>query len=131
MSEAAIDLASADAYFAPGQHSAAEVWLKFKAQHRAGAVAEAARMLSLDLGRELRAGPREDGTPFREDYAAYEQALWLLLGSPHGDAANGDALAILQGQRDEGNADGTRRRERWSREALRWLGWGGVVMVRS
>lgn len=121
---------NADAYFAPGNHVEAEVWLKFAAAHRAGAIASARRAFE----RELRRAMREDetGTTHRDDFAVFEQALWMLLGSPWADASGGDALGSLTGDAP-GQAASTRadgRRERWSPEALRWLGGDGAVTVR-
>ena len=133
----AISLEKADEYFSPGNHSQAELWRKFTAQHRAGAIAEAKRELERDLARTLAEPVYTPVRPLmrRDDYAVYEQALWLLLSTPVGDASQGDAIAVLTGGlQSEGGAaknDGAHPRERFSPEALRWLGWGGVVTVRA
>lgn len=132
-----INLENANKYFAPGNHAQSELWLKFTAAHRSGAIAQARRMFEMELRRPMRESDPEQfdpASPRRDDYAVFEQALWLLLGSPYGNGAGGDAVAVLQGAVETAEgvssyADG--KRERWSREALRWLGWGGIVTVRS
>ena len=129
-----ITLDNANAYFALGNHTMADTWLKFSDAHRLGAIAHARRMLERELRRPMRETDAE-GDSRRDDLAVFEQALWLLLGSPYGDASRGDAVAILDGRPVDAPAPaddyGTGRRERWSREALRWLGWGGIVTVRA
>lgn len=129
-----ISIESANQYFSTENNVNASVWLKFPEQVRTGAIASAKRMFETELRRPM----KEDEPPYfagmtrREDLAVYEQALWLLLGTPWGDASNGDAISCLQGQSEIALSEAMgKKRERFSPEALRWLGWGGVVLVRS
>lgn len=125
--------ANANAYFAPGNHDKADLWLRFDETRRAGAIATARRMFELELGRKMRE-TETDESRWRDDFAVYEQALWLLLGGPVGDG-RGDVVSILQGAAPAGqNAGGgqsPRGRDRWSLDALRWLGNVGASCVRS
>lgn len=129
-----IDIDNANAYFALDNHAMAETWNKYGLAHRKGAIVHARRMLEQELRRPMRETDA-DGDRRRDDYAVFEQALWLLMGSPYGNAADGDAVAILEGRTVDAAAAadtyGTGRRERWSREALRWLGWNGAYTVRA
>ena len=127
-----IDIDNANAYFAPGNHVQAQVWLKYSAPNRAGAVASAKRLLEWKLGRALDEETETLGR--REDYAAFEQALWLLRKSAFGDSRNGDAVGVLQGKAAQAdNSDAEALRGEFSPEALRWLGVSGtqVMIVRS
>lgn len=126
-----ISAANADAYFAPGNHSQAEIWLKFTAQHRAGAVATARRMFEREFRRALDDSGASDTISYREDYAVYEQALWILLGTPFGDGSGGDAVAILSGETPSESTAGGRKRDRWNPDAIRWLGGTGASTVRG
>ena len=122
---------NADAYFALGSHANGELWLKFAAPHRAGAVATARRMFEREFRRTLDDAGERDTVSYREDYAVYEQALWLLLGTPFGDASGGDAVSVLQGDAEGATEANGRRRPRWSPEAVRWLGGTGASTVRG
>lgn len=124
-----ISIENADAYFSRGNHVRADIWLKFTHEHRAGAVATARRMFEHELKRPLREDETDESLAHREDYACYEQALWLLMGTPVSDAANGDAAGMLLGDAEpQTNSSG--KRPRWSDEALRWFNWGGGVTIR-
>jgi len=122
---------NADKYFAPENHVQSEVWFKFAGAHRAGAVANARRIFEREFRRALDDTGASDTIFYREDFAVYEQALWLLLGSPFGDGSGGDAVSILSGDA-EGVAEANgRRRPRWSPDAIRWLGGTGASTVRG
>lgn len=124
-----ISLANANAYFAPGNNVRSDLWLKFTEEHRNGAIQTARRMFEHELHRKLREDETDESLRHREDYAVYEQALWLLLSTPVSDASTGDAAAMLVGDA-EPQTDGSGRRPRWSDEALRWFNWGGGVTIR-
>ena len=127
-----INLQNANAYFAPGNHDKSDLWLRFDDTRKAGAIASARRMFELELGRRMRETDTDDSR-YRDDFAVYEQALWILLGTPIGDG-RGDVVSILQGAAPAGqNAAGTGPygRDRWSLDALRWMGSVGAAVVRS
>lgn len=126
-----INIDNANAYFAPGNHVQAQVWLKYSGSNREGAVASAKRLLEWKLGRALDEETETLGR--REDYAAFEQALWLLKKSAWGDGRNGDAVGVLQGRASPAAAPQEDVSAEFSPEALRWLGVSGaqVVILRS
>lgn len=128
-----INLENADAYFAPGNHSQAQVWLKYGEKNREGALELAKRTLAREIGREL--DEEKETVTVREDYAAFEQALWLLKKSAFSDSRNGDSLAVLKGHKDGAQAGEPERglAARVAPEALLWLGVQGseVEILRS
>lgn len=82
----AIDKTAADAYFGPTSHVKTGVWMEFSENLRAAAIAQATRQLTTLLG-EAPEIPVDTDDP-HEDWAVYEQALWILVNSravPNGD----------------------------------------------
>ena len=133
---AKIDIDGADAYFAPGKHHQANVWLKFDRKTREGAVVSARRAFERALGRSMSEEDVPEGSRRNDAYAVYEQAFWILLGTPYGDAKNGAAATqVLKGR--NGNATpavpSTARNGRaaWSYDALLWLGGVRNITVRG
>lgn len=134
---AKIDIDNADAYFAPGKHHLAQVWLKFDRKSREGAVVSARRAFERALGREMDEADPPAGSRRNDAYAVFEQALWILLGTPYSDAANGSASAraVLKGRNGNARpavpATATGGRSAWSYDALNWLGGVRNVLVRG
>lgn len=129
-----INIDNANKYFAIGNHINANLWLKFSYENRCGAITSAKRYLEGMLRRVLKTydtfefNPIEN--PIREDFACYEQALWMLLATPYGDANNGDAISILQGQNDTQAEDG-KKRDELAPECAKLFGCVRGVLVRS
>lgn len=130
-----IDVTGANAYFRIGNHVKANVWNRFEPSHREGAVTAAIRLFSRELRRPINTAEPEyaEGDRIREEYAIYEQALWMLEDTPIADASGGDAAAILRGKVDGLTAEQAYNHARgmFSPEALRWFGWGGHTTVRG
>lgn len=116
-----INVQNANAYFAA--HVLGRAWNDYSAAQKDSAIMQAKRELSKALGRAL----KEDepaykfGERRRDEYAAYEQAVYLLLRDvqPEGGGeltpAIGEAAVV---QRTVPNAVC----KKWSQDALNWLG---------
>jgi hypothetical protein len=91
-------------------------------------------MLGRALGRELDDDEAAyvEGDRTRDEYAVYEQALWIL---ENGVIANGDGSApmaeIVGASARQAPSEAQAQREAFAPEALRWLGWGGMVTIRG
>lgn len=125
----AIDLASANAYFAPSNHPRASVWSDFSTTERTGALAHAKRVLSRYLRQSVDEAATDDDDFPRHDLAVYEQAIWSLENSPllrDGREEAAEALAD-----DPEQSDGTRSASPHivAPEAMRWLVRGGIVRI--
>ena len=123
----AIDFTGAQSYFAGANHPKASVWAAFSQQQRQGAVEGAKRILSRELGRALREDepPYEYGDRKREEFAAYEQALYMLEIGAVADGATDAPIAVLTGRGDTADAGqeaASRYAPHLSAAALRWLG---------
>ncbi len=114
-----ISVQNANAYFAA--HVFGKAWGEYTGEQKDKAILQARRDLSRALARPIRDDepPYREGDPTRDEYAVYEQAVYLLLRDvlPEG---SGDATAPL----DESKASPTPRSVcgRWSADALSWLG---------
>lgn len=127
-----ISFDNAQVYFRGGNHHKSSVWAGFGQTHRLGAVATAKRVLSRALGRAMQEDepPYKAGDRRRDEYAVYEQALWMLEHGQIANAMGADPVPILTGQADvAGGADGPVAL--WAPEALRWLGWTGAAVIRG
>lgn len=96
--------ADADQYFSPKNHIKALDWAGFDEDERDGAFAQAKRELETWLGRQLEdptsgVTGRTDLTQ-RDDYALYEQALFILEKTPRTRPA-GAAKEITDADEDE------------------------------
>lgn len=126
-----IDVAGAQAYFAAGNHSKAGIWSRFAPDLQKSGIAEARRVLGRLMKRAL-VDPTDpaDETEFpRDDYAAYEQAIWILENSSIADGSQATAKFIA------GRAIPTEARERQrdelAPEAIRWLFRGRIMVSRG
>ena len=119
-------------YFANGKHLKAATWAQAEEAAGTSAICAARRILSRALGRAL--DDDEDayaeGDTTRDEYAVYEQALWMI---ENGVVANGQgsaALAQMAGAQDAGSRVATNNQASlYAPEALRWLGWTGAAVV--
>ncbi len=124
-----IDFEGADEYFRAGHHVRGGVWGAYSEAQRAAAVASARRILSRGLSRSMRddLGEYEEGDRYRDDFAVYEQALYML---EHGRIVDTDAGAPYAIAVDTGPAPESPT-GLYSPEALRWLGWTGAAVIRG
>ena len=118
-----IDVANADAYFKA--HPMGASWGEYTAEQRKSAIEYAKRELSRALGRALNENEPQYkyGDRVRDEYAAYEQALFVLLRDCQPKTAGG--VVMPAAEPDEAKptthtlANG---KDHFSAEALRWLG---------
>jgi len=128
----AINYAGSAAYFVAGQHVKAKTWADAGEDACTAAIAQARRI----LGRALRRAMNDDeaayaeGDATRDEYAVYEQALWLIENGTIATSEGTAALAELAGGQDAGARGSTPAvAALYAPEALRWLGWTVAAMV--
>ena len=126
----AIDVSGAGAYFK--HHAKRTLWPQYSPEEQAGAIEQAKRDLSRELGRPM----DEDEPPFqpgeqrRDEYAVYEQALHALEQVGVGNG-RGSYVPVLTGS-SEAQPDASRPQTKFCPEALRWFGIrAGVVAIRG
>lgn len=123
-----ISIDGANAYFA--SHSRRADWEGFSTDQRKAAVAQACRDFSRALGRPLRDDEPSYrlGDRRRDEFAAYEQALFALLRDA---PAQGELQSPVPSLSPDEAAEPRRTlatgRGKWSAEALAWLGCRQVV----
>ena len=126
-----ITITNADAYFSEETHMAGPLWTAFNDSEKKAAFAQGRRMLESYLARELQ-DPDDDAdsvTIPRDDYAHYEQCLWLLRNSPfRANAENSGVSWDLIG------SDGEAREQNMtliSDASLNWLGIDPSLVLRG
>ena len=122
-----IDARGATEYFKATTFAAK--WAEYSDDQKKAAIEMAKREFARALGRPL----REDEPPFqlgdrtREEYAAYEQALYTLLRDTE---PNGGGSAVPSLDQDDQHAPAVTlggSKGQWSPRALSWLGQIGVI----
>ena len=128
-----IDYDAATIFFAAG-HIRGNIWAGFTEPRQKAAITGARRILSRMLGRALSDTEVAyiEGDKTRDEYAAYEQALWMLENGPIANA-EGSAAALLATQPKDKNKVRKAKRALIAPEALNWLGIASpsVVTVRG
>ena len=109
----------ADTYYGTTNHLQSTVWTGFSTTLRDASIAHAIRDCSQALGVSLIAETVNDDDYYRPDYAAYEQALFLLVNSSH--TANGESAAPKWQTVDNDGIDKEKDRHFIGPEAQRWL----------
>ena len=130
----AITFENAQAYFDPENHHRSAVWAGFQETHRRGAIASARRGLARLLGRAMKENEAayKEGDRIRDEFSVYEQALYLLETGVVANGSASDPVPILAGNEEAQKAAGNKGRPSVvGPEALRWLGWGGVEIIRG
>ena len=122
-----IDTRGATVYFKTTTFSAK--WAEYSDDQKKAAVEMAKREFSRALGRPLREDepPYQLGDTVREEFAAYEQALYTLLRDTE---PNGCGSAVPSLDQDERRAPAVTlggSKGQWSPRALSWLGQIGIV----
>lgn len=128
-----ISFDNAQIYFGASNHHKSAVWSGFGTSHRRGALAAARRVLSRGLGRAM-ADDEEaytEGDRTRDEYAVYEQALWMLENGQVADATGNDPVPVLTGRPDAVDVARRPGADLYAPEALRWLGMTGGSVVRG
>jgi len=126
-----INLAGAQTYFGASSHHKAAVWAAFGQGHRTGAIAAARRVMSRGLGRAMSDTETAyvEGDRTRDEYAVYEQALWMLENGQVADATGNDPVPVLTGKADA--AESKQGAGMYAPEALRWLGVTVAASIRG
>lgn len=115
-----ISVANANAYFSG--HTLAKAWGEYSGAQKSSAIDQAKRELSADLGRPM-AEDEPDyrlGDQTRDEYAVYEQAIYLLLRNVHPEGS-GSATPALEGE-NVATLVPASVGGRWSSAAIHWLG---------
>ena len=97
-----------------------------------GAIASARRVLTRGLVRALvdDEEPYREGDRLRDEYAVYEQALYMLENGQVADASGNDPVPVLTG-RPEPSVARTAGAGIYAPEALRWLGVVTAAVIRG
>ena len=127
---AAFSIEAADDYFRPDKHIAGRLWDRFDDEEKRAALSHARRVIERIMGDDLTApAATADNSDVREDYALYEQALWILQHSPFRANAEDTGVAYdMTGPAGENTPTG---HERMAPETVRWLHWHRVRMLRG
>lgn len=128
----AIDLNNANLYYS--KHHRSGVWSAFSVEMRTASIASARRILSRGLGRGLRdtEAVYVEGDQSRDEYAVYEQALYLLENGRIVNPGNNTPYptAMPESGVPEGESIGSI--PLYSPDALRWLGnFNAAVVIRG
>ena len=125
-----IDISGAGGYFK--SHAKATVWPQYSVEEQTGAIEQAKRDLSRELGRAMKEDepPYQYGEQQRDEYAVYEQALHALEQIGVGNGRGSDVPA-LKGS-SEAQPDKTQTPPKFCKEAKSWLGIrAGVLAIRG
>lgn len=91
----------ANIYFYPNNHIRAYNWRKYKNDEQIAALAQAKRIIILSSGREMQDPVSTD--IYRDDYAIFEQALWILENTPRQKSSGVAGTITLVKDAEEGN----------------------------
>jgi hypothetical protein len=128
-----IDYDGSQTYFEPENHYKAAIWSGFDTERRTAAIATARRILARTLDRTINDDEADyiEGDRTRDEYAIYEQALWMLENGQIADGSGSGPVPILTGATDTAGVDNKGVAGLYAPEALRWLGWNGVSVIRG
>jgi len=126
-----IDVTGAANYFASSTLS--QAWAEYSGKQKEAAIAQAKREFGRALGRPLREDepPFQEGDQVREEYAAYEQAIYTLLRDAQ---PTGTGTAVPSLDQDDQKAPAhtlAGSKGQWSPRALAWLGKLSVIARRG
>lgn len=116
-----------DEYFLPNNHIKSYDYRKFKDDEKEASFNQAVRELIANQGREL-VDPDTDDV-YRDDYAIFEQALFILINTPR-RGADGGMPVIDLAEKDEKNIL-ERKGKLVSPEAALYLRMNRVQMIRG
>ena len=129
-----IDFKGAQEYFKAVNHHKAAVWSSFSSSKtREGAVTAARRLVARELGRPLNDNepPYREGDRTRQEFAVYEQALWMLENGQISDAAAGDPVPVLTGRPDAADRSRANPNTLLAPEAQRWLSLRNTLTIKG
>lgn len=116
-----ITVGGANAYFKAHTHGAS--WAEYTGEQKSVAIQQARRDLARAIGRPMRDDepPYVEGEKRRDEFAVYEQALYILLRDVLPEAG-GNAIPPLDGdERKTARETLSTGMGKWSIEALSWL----------
>ena len=115
-----ISVQNANLYF--DGHTLARAWNEYSGAQKDAAILRARRELAREFGRPMNDDepPYREGDQMRDEYAVYEQAAYLLLRDVHPEGS-GAAQPVLDAQEGPSLVPQAFC-NKWSRDALRWLG---------
>jgi len=121
-----LDKTGADEYFLT--HVARALWEEANDAEKEAAVRYAKAILERTKSGDLdEPAATADNTDVREDYALYEQALHVLTHNPY--RANAEQTGITWDLSNNGDT-GSEMRDLCA-EAIYWMGWNNVKVVRA
>ena len=121
-----------ETYFAPANHLRASIWEKFEENQKAAAIAHAKRILNRACAMDDIETEIDVTMEINPEYAIYEQALYMLMNAPVGNADGSFAMAAMAA--DPETEKKARKAETGliAPEALAWLTSGsGVELSRG
>ena len=116
-----------DLYFLPNNHIKAYSWRKYTTDEKTAAFTQAVRELQVSQGREME-DPAENDT-YRDDYAAYEQSLYILEETPRQLEGGVPQVIDLTDHEEKQLLD--RKGVLICPEASRYFGMNRIKMVRG
>ena len=124
-----INIEGADAYFA--SHAMGKAWKEYAPEQRKAAIEQAKRDFSRALGRPMNENeaPYRYGDETRDEYAVYEQALYSLLRFTLPNGGGADIPSLEPDEKADRKKTLSKGGEKWSEEALAWLGAVGRVEI--
>lgn len=122
-----ISVQGANTYFEG--HTLCRAWNEYSGAQKDHAIMRARRELAAELARPMRDDepPYKEGDPMRDEYAVYEQAVYLLMRDEHPEG--GVAAQPVLDAEGTGTLVPKDHCGRWSRDATRWLGWRGNTRI--
>ena len=118
-----------DEYFLPNNHIKAYSWRKYSADEKEAAFTQAVRDLQVSQGREME-DPDADTDVYRDDYAVFEQSLYILENTPRQKAGGVPNVVDLTKSEDESEVL-KRKGVLISPEALPFFAINRIKMVRG
>ena len=103
-------------------HALSRAWNEYSGEQKDAAILQAKRELSAELARPMAEDepPYKFGDRTRDEYAVYEQAVFILLQRCHPEGG-GDATPVLDAENAKTLVPDSFA-GRWSKDAIRWLG---------
>jgi len=114
-------------------HLKGNIWTMTPESSQAAAIAQARMILSRALGRAMNDSEATyaEGDQTRDEYAVYEQALYLIENGTIANAQGSAPQPILVGATDAPDIPRNGISALYAPEALRWLGYTGAVVVKG
>ena len=121
-------LADCDIYFYPNNHIKAYSWKKYDNDEKEAAFTQAIRELTVSEGRSMD-DPTSDDDVYRDDYAVYEQSLYILENTPRQLKAGVNQVLDLAMEDNKQNIDNYGVGV--SPQAQRYFGKSRIQLVRG